>query len=253
MDTIKISFVVLGFVLTGVLVGAVARRILPDEHLSSDAKDVVKMATTFIATLSALVLGLLIATAKTSFDTKSIQVKQLTANVILLDQLLAQYGLETIPARQIARRDIDILIERIWHEHAANAINSIGFKVSDDAKAYFHDLFSLSPNNEMQQALKNRIVRIATQLAQERLSLYVQSNNTISTPFIVILAFWLTMIFFILSLLTRLNLLTGLILFACALSVCASVFLILDLDRAFSGMIQIPNTPLRNALMPIDR
>jgi hypothetical protein len=250
MDTIEISCIVFGFILGGVMLGAVTRPFLSEQHLNADAKDVVKTATAFMATLSALVLGLLIATAKSSFDTKNIQVRQLTANVILLDQLLNQYGPTALNARQIARRDIAVLVERIWHEHNSNLATSNSFTANPEAEEFFQDLYALSPQNDMQRALKGRIVRVATVLAQERLSLFVQSDNTISTPFLVILTFWLTMIFAILSLLTRLNLLIAIILLICALSVSASVFLILDLDRAFSGMIQVSSAPLRNALPP---
>lgn len=250
MDTIEISCIVFGFILGGVVLGAVTRHFLSDQHLNPDAKDVVKIATAFLATLSALVLGLLIATAKTSFDTKSIQVRQLTANVILLDQLLAQYGPMTLNARESARHNIAALVRRIWHEHNSKSASSERFEGSREAEKFFQDVYSLSSQNDMQRALKGRIVRVATDLAQERLLLFVQNDNTISTPFLVILAFWLTMIFAILSLLTRLNLLIAIILFICALSVSASVFLILDLDRAFSGMMQVSDAPLRNALSP---
>jgi hypothetical protein len=141
-------------------------------------------------------------------------------------------------------------IRRIWHEHNSKSASSERFEGSREAEKFFQDVYSLSSQNDMQRALKGRIVRVATDLAQERLLLFVQNDNTISTPFLVILAFWLTMIFAILSLLTRLNLLIAIILFICALSVSASVFLILDLDRAFSGMMQVSDAPLRNALSP---
>jgi hypothetical protein len=163
---------------------------------------------------------------------------------------LKQYGSATLNARQIARRDIAVLVERIWHEHGSKSAASNRFAANPEAEEFFQDLYALSPQNDMRRALKGRIVRVATDLAQERLSLFVQSNNTISTPFLVILTFWLTMIFAILSLLTRLNLFVAIILLIGALSVSASVFLILDLDRAFSGMMQVSSIPLRNALSP---
>jgi hypothetical protein len=250
VNTIAVSLIVLGFIICGTLLGAFIRSRVSEQHLNADAKDVVKMSTALIVTLSALVLGLLIATAKTSFDTKSNQVKQFTANAILLDQLLAQYGPETLNARQIARRSIDVVVDKIWQEGSKTGISS-PFQMSSEAESFLQALYKLSPQNEAQRSLQGRIIQVATDLAQMRLTLFVQSGDTISIPFLIILVFWLTMIFAIFSLLTRLNILVGIILVICALSVSGAIFLILDLDRSFSGVMQISKVPLSNALLPL--
>jgi hypothetical protein len=252
MNTISTSCVVLACIIAGVLFGAFLRTLLSEDHLNADAKDVVKLATALMATLSALVLGLLIATAKSSFDTKRTQVRQIAANIILLDQLLAQYGPETMAARQIARRNIKVLVGQIWHGNETKSGDSTPFEATREGEKLFHAMYALSPQNEVQRSVRGRIVRVATALAQTRLSLFVESGYTISVPFLTILVFWLTMIFTIFSLLTRLNMLVGIILFCCALSVSGAIFLILDFDRPFSGMMQISSAPLRNALSPLN-
>ena len=116
MNALLISLLVFALIFGGALVGVVVRPLLSAEHLHPDSKDVVKMATGLIGTLAALVLGLLIASAKSSFDQKTSQVKQMTATIILLDDLLAQYGPEAAPARNLLRRSIQPLANRIWQE-----------------------------------------------------------------------------------------------------------------------------------------
>src|SRR6202045_4731772 len=86
--------------------GALLGMFLPGHHLSTDDKDVVRLGTGLIGTIAALVLGLLIASAKNSYDTQSTQITQMTASVVLLDRLLAQYGAETGAVRDLLRRGI---------------------------------------------------------------------------------------------------------------------------------------------------
>src|SRR5262245_55059837 len=116
MTPFVLSCVIFLLVLGGILVGTALRRILPNHHLSKETQDVVRLGAGLIATIAALVLGLLIGGAKGSFDVRNTQVKQLTANIILLDNLLAQYGPDAVPLRRQVRDAINPLIERLWHE-----------------------------------------------------------------------------------------------------------------------------------------
>src|ERR1700751_3793551 len=101
--------------------GALLGMFLPGHHLSDDAKDVVRLGTGLIGTIAALVLGLLIASAKNSFDTQNTQVKQMISQIILLDRLLAQYGPETDAARNLMRRYIATLADRVWRENISGS------------------------------------------------------------------------------------------------------------------------------------
>src|SRR6476661_4270768 len=109
MNDLVISLAVFAIIFGGALLGMVVRPLLSETHLHPDSRGVVKMATGLIGTLTALVLGLLIASAKSSFDQKTTQVKQITATVILLDDLLAEYGPQAIPARNLLRQSIQPL------------------------------------------------------------------------------------------------------------------------------------------------
>ena len=116
MSALVLSCVIFLLVLGGIFTGTALRRSLPNHHLNKETQDVVRLGAGLIATIAALVLGLLIGGAKGSFDTRSTQLKQLTANVILLDNLLGQYGPEATPLRRQLRGAINPLIERLWHE-----------------------------------------------------------------------------------------------------------------------------------------
>ena len=112
---IALSCIALACILSGIMLGTLLRSALPEQNLSGDAKDVVRLGTGLVGTIAALVLGLLIASAKSTHDTQSAQVKQMTANVILLDHLLAQYGGEARALRELLRRVVVSLIDRVWH------------------------------------------------------------------------------------------------------------------------------------------
>src|SRR3984885_3801453 len=117
MNDLLISLLVFAVIFGGALGGGAVRSLLSERHLQPDSKDVVKMATGLIGTLAALVLGLLIASAKSSFDQKTGQVRQITAKIILLDDLLAQYGPDAVPVRNLLRQSIPPLANRIWREN----------------------------------------------------------------------------------------------------------------------------------------
>ena len=103
MGALSTALIVFACVAGGAMLGVFLRNAVPG-HLSPDAKDVARLGTGLIGTIAALVLGLLIASAKSSFDTRSGQVNRLTADAIVLDNFLAKYGPEANPARESLRR-----------------------------------------------------------------------------------------------------------------------------------------------------
>src|ERR1700724_2821510 len=117
MSPAVLSCLIFALTLGGIALGAFLRTTLPQHHLSKESQDIVRLGAGLIATIAALVLGLLIAAAKGSFDTQSGQVKQITANMLLLDLLLEKYGPEELPIRAEMRSVIGPLADRLWHEN----------------------------------------------------------------------------------------------------------------------------------------
>jgi hypothetical protein len=251
MSPIALSCVAFVCILCGAFLGMSLRKMLPGHHLSPDAKDVVRLGTGLVGTIAALVLGLLIASAKNSFDTQSTQIKQMTANIILLDRLLAQYGPETSTARDLLRSSVDIMVDRIWHEDSSGLTKAGPFEASTAGEAFYVKLQELSPQNDAQRSLQTRAIQISTDLAQTRLLLFAQTDNSIPMPFLVVLIFWITIIFASFSLFAERNPIVIGSLFIFALSAAGAIFLVLEMGQPFSGLMQISNAPLRSALAPL--
>jgi hypothetical protein len=251
MNDLLISLLVFAIIFGGALAGMAVRPLLSESHLHPDSKDLVKMATGLIGTLAALVLGLLIASAKNSFDQKTNQVRQLTATVILLDDLLAQYGPEAAPVRNLLRQSIPPLANRIWHEEENPAGKLVRFESTAQSLAFENQLERLSPNNDTQRSLQSRAIQAFTEGAQIRLLLFAQAGNSIPVPFLIILVFWLAAIFVSFTLFARTNLVVMAALLVCALSFAGAIFLVLELDNPFTGLMGISSATLRNALLPL--
>ena len=252
MNDLLISLLVFALIFGGALAGVVIRPLLSEQHLHPDSKDVVKMATGLIGTLTALVLGLLIASAKSSFDQKTGQVKQMTATIILLDDLLAQYGSEAASVRSLLRQSIPPLANRIWHEEELPAGRLVHFESSAESLAFESELERLSPSNDAQRSLQSRAIAAFTEGAQIRLLLFAQTGGSIPTPFLIILVFWLSAIFVSFTLFARANLVVMASLLVCALSFACAIFLVLELDNPFTGLMGISSATLRSALLPLN-
>ena len=252
MSYLLISLLVFALIFGGALVGMIVRPLLSEQHLNSDSRDAVKMATGLIGTLTALVLGLLIASAKSSFDQKTNQVRQLTSTIILLDGLLAQYGPEGTPLRNLLRQSIQPLARRIWLEEEIPAGKVARFESTAESSAFENELERLSPNSDAQRSLQSRAIQAFTEGAQIRLQLFTQTGGSIPVPFLIILVFWLSAIFASFTLFARANLVVMASLLVCALSFSCAIFLILELNNPFTGLMGISSETLRSALLPLN-
>jgi len=249
VSALIISLIAFACIFGGTLLGMFLRTILPGYHLSEESKDAVKLGTGVIATMAALVLALLIASAKGNFDTMSSDLRQTSARVILLDRVMAHYGPETNEARDLLRRDIASTIKRVWPE------DNIGRAVTEfaegrvDLEAIQDKLRQLSPRNDAQRGLQSRALEISGEIAEGRWLLIEQlGQRSIPMPFFVILVFWLTIIFANFGLFSPRNATVITVLLICALSTAGSLFLILELDTPYAGMIKVSSAPLRIAL-----
>jgi hypothetical protein len=249
MSALALSCLIFVLTLGGILLGTILRRALPEHHLSEDSQKVVQLGVGLIATIAALVLGLLIAAAKSSFDTQSTQITQITADFILLDNLLAEYGPEARPIREQMRSIIGPLADRLWREKQVST--AAPFDLSGSSEKAYLAIQALSPQNDLQRSLQSRAAQVSTDLVQTRLILFAESASVIPTPFLVILVLWIVIIFASFSLFADLNVTVFTCLSLFALSASCAIFLILELGKPFSGLMMISSEPLRNALAPL--
>jgi hypothetical protein len=160
VDSLMIAGIVFACAFGGALFGIFLRRILPEPHLSSDSKDVVKMGTGLIATLSALVLGLLIASAKSSFDAQKTGLQQLSTNLILLDRSLKFYGPETKECRELLRRTVTLLLELRWPANGGQATGLDAVELSESGGKLYAAIRDLSPKTDAQKAIQSQALQI---------------------------------------------------------------------------------------------
>jgi Protein of unknown function (DUF4239) len=246
MSIILIIVVLFAGLVGAALLGRRVHRYLPEDHLSADSRDAVKLAMGLVATMTALVLGLLVSSAKDGYDTKRSEVIQMAAKVAFLDRVLTLYGPEAAQARGQLRDAVADSVRRIWPTDRSGPAQFAPNQQAGDA--VFVTIQQLLPRDDAQRALKAQVTTLMADLGQLRLLLVAQSIPSISEPMLIILVSWLVVIFFGFSLIAPPNATTTLALVASAFSVACAIFLILELDHPFGGLIHIPSEPLINVL-----
>jgi hypothetical protein len=246
MSSIAISLIVFVCVFGGALFGMFLRAALPKHHVSAESSDVVKMGMGLVATLSALVLGLLVASAKGSYDAQSTELTQMSAKLVLLDRVLAHYGAETKEARELLRAAVARVLDQMWSKHRRSS--SPSEPSSSGAEVLFDKIQGLSPKDDTQGSLKAQALSIAMGVGQTRWLMYEQGTTSISLPMLSVLVFWLTTLFISFGLFAPHNGTVIASLFISALSVSGAILLILELYTPYAGLIQVSSAPLRAAL-----
>jgi hypothetical protein len=246
MSSIAISSITFGFVLGGVLLGGALRAALPEHHLDSDSKDTVKVGMGLVATMAALVLGLLIASAKSSYDTQNSELTDMSSKVVLLDRVLAHYGPESKEARDQLRNSVVRALDQMWSKDRAGLSQ---LEPSSTASEVLYDkIQALSPKDDAQRSIQSQALSIAIGLGQIRWLMYEQRVNSVSVPMLIVLVFWLTALFISFGLFAPRNATVVATLVVSALSVSGAIFLILEMYTPYAGLNRISDIPLRTAL-----
>jgi hypothetical protein len=231
------------------LLGLLLNRMLPEHHLSKTTRDAVILGAGLIATLTALVLGLLVSSAKGTFDTMNAELTQNGANIILLDRVMARYGPDTKGIRDLLRRTVAARIEMVWGEGKEGNQSGLIEAEKKAGMEEVHDkLRRLSPQNDYQRLLHGQALQIAGDLVQSRWLMIEQTRGALPAPFLVILVFWLAIFFLCFGLFAESNGTVVGVMFVCCLSVCFAIFLVLEMSHPLQGMIKLSSEPLRAAL-----
>ena len=247
MNPLLIALIVFVCVFSGGMIGLYLRALLPEHHLKEESTGVVKLGTGLIGTLAALVLGLLIASAKSNFDRVSDDVAGTAAKMVLLDRALAAYGSEAQETRDLIRRAFASTVEMV-------SGNGPVLRELDASRrlARFQEvqakLRELAPQNDTQRSLKSRALELSNDLEQMRWLLIEQGQGSIPAPFLVTLVLWLAIIFAGFGLVSVKNTTVVTTFLLCALSVSGSIFLIEELNSPLEGLMKVSIAPLRNVL-----
>jgi hypothetical protein len=205
-----------------------------------------------VATMTALLLGLVTAAARSSFDANDAALKNSAANILTLDRHLVRYGPETAPTRELIRRALAYRIEVMWPQSGprgpADPVNS-----APPIEEIENQILQLTPGTDAQRWLKTEALKLSEEVVKTRWRVLGAAAGSVPRPFLVVVIFWLTVTFASFGLYAPRNATIVAVLFVAALSVAMAVFLILELDSPFDGIIVVSNAPLRFALTQLSQ
>lgn len=216
---------------------------LPEHHLDDSSRDTVKTGIGLIATMTALVLGLVTASAKSSFDAAETAVRYLAVDVLTLDRALARYGPESEPIRKALGHAVETRIEAIWPSGRGRkppSADPVAAGTTSETEQITEALRELKPQDDVHRAIKARALDLSETMLRSRWLVYLSSESSlVPAPFLVILVFWLTVIFTSFGLLAPRNGTVLVVLGLCAVTVSSAIFLILELDGPFHGVVKV--------------
>jgi hypothetical protein len=251
MSPISISLIVFACVFGGALLGIFLHSLLKTDHLSPESKESVRLGMALVATTVALVLGLLIASAKGFYDTGNTEMTQLGADAVLMDRILAHYGPETQEIRAQVRGSMARLVD---FDAAQNGNAKTRFDPkTEEEDALYTKIQQLSPGTENQRRLQSQALEVATQIGHMRWLMFEQKATPMPTLLLAMLVFWLTTLFISFGMFVRPNVVVVTSLLISALALTGAIFLILEMYHPYGGLIQVSDAPLRAALAQLGR
>jgi hypothetical protein len=248
MDSYVVASIVFASVFLGSLVGLSLNVLLPEHHRSPQSHDAIKLGTGMISVLASLVLGLLVASVKSSFDTTDTQMQTFAANLILLDQTLRDYGPESAKARELVRDYTTQSIQDHWPQEAGRAVqmeNTNAGAALDGARL---QMLNLKVDDAYHRDLRSSALRMADSVLQTRWLLIERSESSIHPVFLVILIAWITLIFMSFGYNAPANVTVIVSFMVCAGALAACIFVVVEMDTPFDGVITISSHAMRDAL-----
>lgn len=232
----------------GALVGGYVRSLLPPTHLSKESQDVMRLGMGLVATMTALLLGLVTASARSSFDSQDAAIRTSAANILTLDRLLARYGPETRPIRDGLKKGLAFRIEMTWPADGSSNVDLQPSEATSAIEDIENRILQLTPATETQRWFKSEALKLSEDVTKTRWRILGSMGGSVPVVFLAVVVFWLTVTFTSFGLYTQSNASVIAVLFVAAFSVAAAVFLIMELDGPFEGMIKVSSAPLRYAL-----
>ena len=249
MMHLVISLIVFACVFSSAIIGIFLHKWLPEHHFSEDSVNAIKLATGLIATIAALVLGLLISSAKGSFDTVNNDLVRNAVSIIRLDRNLEQYGPQTQELRTLLKHNYSEWIDLLGSGDSAKMAKLDSAAAVSHIEVFERKLAQLTPTTPAQAQLQTRALQISDDVFAARWLAVLQKRGSIPMPLLVVLVFWLAIIFGTFGLFAPHN---GTVIFfflLCALSASGAIFLILEMDTPLDGVVKISVAPMREALL----
>ena len=251
MNPSVIALIMLVLVFGGALFGLWLQKVLPDQHLTTETKEIVRLSTALVATISALILSLLVSSAKSSFDRFDDELTQNAARVVMLDRTLDEYGPQADAIRALIKSGYARRIELLFSSDAAakDAVDgslAVALEENIDSR-----LFALTPTGPVQQGLQARAVELNGEINMTRALIHAQRQDSMPTALLIVLGGWLALIFATFGLFAPRNAVVAGALLACSMSASGAVFLILEINSPFNGLISLSSAPMQEALLSL--
>jgi len=253
MGAIATSLIVVAVVLVAGIIGSQLRKVVPMQELSGESWSMASVGVGFISTMAAIALGLLVASAKSSYDTKDTELQQAVSRVLVLDRTLRQYGPEAQPARALLRKVLNASFQSLWGGDVAPA-GGDGAAVPPALYGYEQmeqSVRALSPANDLERALQTRALQTIDQFAQIRWLFVAQSTAGVSMPLLIALVSWLAVIAGCAGLFAPRNGTLFAVAVLCALSISGTIFLIMSMYDPFGGVLTLSSGPMQKAMQII--
>lgn len=249
MNPVVIGMLSAGCIFAGGLAGLFLQHRLPSHHLSKEMQDLVKLSAGMIGTLTALVLGLLVSSAKSSFDAINTGIVQGGAKVIYLDRTLARVGPEMAPVREQLKRSLAAGIAAVWPREHEPIAGLTAFERAHGMEVVQEKLGEIAVQSDRQKVPYLQAQQLVSDLCQTRWLLIEESHTGLPLPLLGILVFWLFLLFISFGMFAPCNKMALVVLAVGACAVSAAIFLVLELNRPFDGLVRVSSEPMRNALL----
>lgn len=246
------ALIVFAAQMSGWRLGRVMRARLPQEHLTSPTRDAVILAVGVVATLAALVLSLMISSAKTSYDADRLSVVEVAAGVLMIDRALAHYGPESRPARDALRELAGLAAAEVSTEPPSGTQVTSGPPLPHLTKLQ-NLILALSPANDSQRWAKTRALSLTTDLERSRVLLAERSDGSIPLLFLIVLMIWLATLYLAWAIFAPANWTVSAAAVGGGVAFAMAIFLILELDRPFHGVVRVSNESLLATLQLLGR
>ena len=248
MHPVGIGFITFACAFGGALLGNYIRTLLPPTHLSKESQDIMRLGMGLVATMTALLLGLVTASARSAFDSQDSAIRTSMSNVLTADRLLARYGPETKPIRDLLKQAVAYRLQTTWPEDGSTGAGFVQEQTGIPVEQIENHILALAPATETQRWFKAEALKLTVDVMKTRWRVLESQGGSVPFAFLVVVIFWLTVTFTSFGLYAQQNASVTAVLFVSALSVAAAVFLILELDGPFTGVIKVPSNSVQYTL-----
>jgi hypothetical protein len=253
MDHYVFSVVVLVLILASAAIGSHVRAKLADHHFSEDSLAAMRIAVGLVATLSALVLSLLISSGKSSLDLVNTALQHNSVAMIQLDRTLSEFGPSTDDLRKEIKSDYAHWINFLFSDEMGKTAEAESRDILERTYAIQGRIFALHPASPVEEKLRDHAMQLWDDIFAGRWLALEHRRGLIPTPLIAVLVGWLTVIFGIFGFSAPRNWSMCVVFLLCALSATTAVYVVIDLDTPFRGMVNVSNAPMIDALKFIGR